>query len=132
MIKYCFDYQSYFCHFGASETTHMYDTREEAEHDMSWCFRHNDDAYVSNVYKKVVITPEEKLLHDKRLALKQVKSFDYKKDSDAYGIITFWDGSKDAFFIVGDFIYFLVSKERYPLYQFQGEHCDCSLKYIKA
>ena len=61
-----------------------------------------------------------------------INSFDYKNDSDGYGVITFWDGNKDIFFTSLGKIYFVRSKECYPLYQFQGEHCDCSLHYIKA
>lgn len=130
MIKWCYEYQSYWCHYGARTSTLTFDTKEEAQKANAKDFYLNDDGYVSGVYKKVIITPAEKALHERRVKAREIKVFDYKKDSDAYGIITFWDGSKDAFFVIDYQIYFLRSKEIYPFWQYESDD-SCKLKYIK-
>lgn len=131
MIKYCYEYHSYFCHYGAKPSVHMYDTKEEAVKAATEAFNYADDAYVSNVYKKVIITIEEQQLHQKREDARKV--FNFKKDSDGYGIVTFWDGTKDVFFFLQkeNKIFFLRGKEVYPLSQFLNEE-SCSLKYFKG
>ena len=73
------------------------------------------------------------------------------KDQRAYGIITFWDGTKDLFYITEDTvqlpwvydyewytsqeIHFLVSRKSYPLYAFikeDGTGLDCQLSFKKG
>ena len=131
MLKYCYEYQSTFCHYGAKPSVHMFDTKVEAQKAATEAFNYADDAYVSNVYKKVVITKEDEQLRQRREAARKV--YENKKDSDGYGIVTFWDGTKDIFFYLKEEnkIFFLKNKEVYPLSQYLREE-DCSLKYFKG
>jgi len=95
---------SYWEHYGAKPVTSEYETKEEAEkavndYETRWFM---EDGYYATMRreKRVVITLEEELLREKRKAMKQQKPFDYKKDSYCYGIYTFWDGTKDRFYII--------------------------------
>ena len=145
MIKFCYTYQSYFCHFGASETEHQFDTFAEAKESHDWSFFHNDDANVSNIYKKVVITKEEQLIHQQRAEAKAKHAFDYKLDSKGYGVITCWDSSKERFFVMEEeydgfygrvpVLYFLESGTKAPLSDFLDNDMtasvDCDLYFAK-
>lgn len=127
---------SYWEHFGSQPSKYEFNNKAEAyayanKYEADFFM---EDGYYADVYKtsKVVITPEEEA---KRLARKKAReSFDYKKDSYAYGIYTFWDGSKERYFIVKDshdcyYINFIESKTRYRLaclsdyYRFNLNNC---------
>lgn len=110
---------SYWEHFGSQPSKYEFNNKEEAyayanKYEADFFM---EDGYYADVYKtsRVVITPEEEA---KRLARQELrKTFNWKEDSFDYGIFTFWDGSKDIYFITledGDYyIYFLRGKEKY-------------------
>lgn len=110
---------TYWEHFGSQPAHFEFNTKAEAEAFAnkyeSDCFM--EDGYYASMYKttRLVITPEEEA---KRLARQELrKTFNWKEDSVDYGIYTFWDGSKDIYFITLEegeyYIYFLKAKERY-------------------
>ena len=110
---------TYWEHFGSQPSKFEFDTQTAAKafankYESDYFM---EDGYYADMYKttKVVITPEEEA---KRLVRQQLrKTFDWKKDSLDYGIYTFWDGSKDIYFITLEdgeyYIYFLKGKEKY-------------------
>jgi hypothetical protein len=115
---------TYWEHFGARPSEYEFNTKAEAYAyaNKFESYYMMEDGYYADVYKKsrVVITPEDEA---KQLARRELKkSFDWKKDSFDYGIFTFWDGSKELFFINEEeddfYIYFLSSKEKYNLKYF--------------
>lgn len=131
---YVVETHTYWEHYGAQPSKFEFNTKAEAEafankYELNYLM---EDGYYADVYKmtRVVITPEEESKH---LARKEArKMFDWKKDSFDYGIFTFWDGSKELFFInieEGEYyIYFLSSKEKYLLTFFpieEGERMCC-------
>ena len=95
---------SYWEHYNAKPSTSEYETKEEAlkaanDYESRWFM---EDGYYATVHteKRVVITPEERLKSIERQKARSV--FNYRKDAYAYGIYTFWDGTKDIFFIISE------------------------------
>ena len=129
---------TYWEHFGSQPSNFEINTKAEAEafankYESDYFM---EDGYYASMYKttKVVITPEEEA---KRLARQESrKTFNWKEDSFEYGIFTFWDGSKELFFITLEedeyYIYFLSSKEKYNLKDFPIEDGEslCTFKRI--
>lgn len=104
---------SYWEHYNAKPSTIEYETKEEAlkaanEYESRW---YMEDGYYATVHteKRVIITPEERLKSIERQ--KARSEFNYRKDAYAYGIYTFWDGTKKVFFIEKNeymsYIYFI-------------------------
>ena len=124
---------TYWEHYGSKPSKYEYETREEAlavanKYESDFFM---EDGYYATVHKesRIVITPEEEALRLRRQAAKK-PSFNYRKDAYAYGIYTFWDGTKEIYFITlglpkeldefgyhkyGYYIFFLKSKEYYKL-----------------
>jgi hypothetical protein len=115
---------TYWEHYGSKPSKYECESKEEAlavanKYESDFFM---EDGYYAIVHKesRIIITPEEEA---KRLARQELrKIFDWKKDSFDYGIFTFWDGSKELFFINAEegthYIYFLKGKEKYPLKNF--------------
>ena len=113
---------SYWEHYNAKPTKTEYETKEEAakaanDYESRWFM---EDGYYATIHaeKRLVITPEDERKRAERKLLKE--TFDYRKDSYAYGIYTFWDGAKDVFFIILEddgtkSICFLRAKVKYTL-----------------
>ena len=106
MLKtlYVVTFHSYWEHYNAKPSTTKYGTKEEAtkaanDYESRWFM---EDGYYATIHteKELVITAEDEAKRITRKALKE--SFDYKKDAYAYGIYTFWDGTKDIFFIISE------------------------------
>ena len=118
---------TYWEHFGSQASSFEFNTKVEAEtfankYESAFFM---EDGYYASMYKttRVVITPEEEA---KRLARQELrKTFNWKEDSFDYGIYTFWDGSKELFFITieedDSYINFLRSKIKYNLKYFPVE-----------
>lgn len=95
---------SYWEHYNAKSTKTEYETKEEAlkaanDYESRW---YMEDGYYATVHteKRVIITPEDERKREERKLLKE--TFDYRKDAYAYGIYTFWDGTRKVFFIEKD------------------------------
>ncbi len=115
MLKniYVVTFHTYWEHYNAKPTKTEYESKEEAlkdanDYESRWFM---EDGYYATVHteKRVVITLEE---HLKSIERRRARlEFNYKKDAYAYGIYTFWDGSRKVFFITKDehasYIYFL-------------------------
>ena len=126
---------TYWEHFGSRPSSFEFNTKAEAEafankYESDYFM---EDGYYASMYKttRVVITPEEAA---KRLARQELrKTFNWKEDSFNYGIFTFWDGSKELFFITLEedeyYIYFLSSKEKYNLKDFPIEDRESMLTF---
>lgn len=105
MIKtiYTVTKHSYWEHFNATPSVSLFDTLEEAKAEANNYERQffMEEGYYATISssKKVVITEEEQALHDARQAMKQESPFNYKKEADYFGIITYWDDSKEIFYI---------------------------------
>lgn len=122
-IFYIVTEHSYWEHYNAKPTKIEYETREEAlkaanDYESRWFM---EDGYYATVHaeKRVVITPEDERKREERRLLKE-EAFNYRKDAYAYGIYTFWDGTKDIFFITlqddgTKSIYFVHDKVKYTL-----------------
>jgi hypothetical protein len=113
---------TYWEHFGSQPSKYEFNTKAEAN-TFANKFESDyfmEEGYYADVYKttRVVITPEEEA---KRLARQELrKTFNYKEEAYAYGVYTFWDGSKERYFIIQDnydcyHIYFIESKTCYRL-----------------
>ena len=94
---------SYWEHFGAAPCKVEFNTKEEADKAASDYEREffMEDGYHATVHpeKRIVITPEEQKLHVARVLARKQHAFDYKKDSYAWGLYTFWDGTKAIAYI---------------------------------
>ena len=105
MLKktYCYEYQSYFCHYGARPSVSEYDTLEEAKHWQAVNMRVNDDAIIGPIFvkKTVVLTDEDIKKQEQRKALKKTK---FVPQWNA--VITYWDGSKEVVYMDGDKVFF--------------------------
>ena len=108
MLKktYCYEYQSYWCHYGARPSVNEYDTLEEAKHWQAVNMRVNDDAIIGPIFikKTVIITKEELAKRAQRQALKATP-----KDKEQWnGVYTYWDGTREIVFYddCSDKIYF--------------------------
>lgn len=127
---------TYWEHYGSKPSKYEYTSKEEAIEavDKYEADFFMEDGYYATIHKetRISITPEEEA---KRLARQELrKIFNWKKDSFDYGIFTFWDGSRELFFInVEDgiyYIYFLSSKTKYLLKDFPVEDGE-SMKIFK-
>lgn len=135
---YCVVTHTYWEHFGSRPSTFEFNTKAEADafankYESDYWM---EDGYYADVYKttRVVITPEDEA---KRLARQESrKTFNWKEDSEDYGIYTFWDGSKELFFINKEdgewYIYFLHCKEKYLLKNFPVQEGEvmCPFKMV--
>jgi hypothetical protein len=94
---------SYWEHYNAKPQKTEYETKEEAlkaanDYESRWFM---EDGYYATVHteKRLIITPEDERKREERRLLKK-ETFNYRKDAYAYGIYTFWDGTKDIFFVI--------------------------------
>lgn len=113
-----------------------YDTEEEAIEAMKKLRRDNPYEVPTNIHHyrwDTVMYTEEDLAKRAKREVSRLRAFDYKEDSDDYGMYYFADGSKSRYYLKDFIIYFIDTKEAYDYLSLPilpGDRMR-SLKYTK-
>lgn len=117
-INYVVEYHSYWEHFGASVTKKIFESKSEALEaalDYEAKFR-DEDGYYADIFeqKTVVLTPQEKALHDRRIAAKS-DDFNLRNQTD-FGLVYFKNGQKSIYYMDSYGHHFIkINGQWYPL-----------------
>lgn len=85
-------------YFGNNPTIGEYETLQEAQQQKEKTIIDGGYAYIDSE-KKILLSEEEVILHDARIAAKKT-AFDYRKDSLCFGFYHHWDETKEVFFML--------------------------------
>ena len=121
MLKktYCYEYRSYFCHYGATPSIIEFDSLEEAKKNQARDFWLNDDGYVGDIFTKIeVVLSKDDINKRAKRAANKIVSKEFRWNA----IFVCWDGKKEICYYDKEkcLLYFRSDKSFYDLRNFLG------------